>query len=88
MSVKKIGDYTPADVYALRAVYEGQASEEQQKRAIKWIMEVASAFKQDPFQDGDPYGTAYVAGRQSVGRHITYLLTLPNELVEKLKDKK
>lgn len=69
--------YELADVSALQAVADGRADEHQQRRAIKWIVEMACQTYQPSFRNG-PNGereTVFAEGRRFVGLMI----------VEKLK---
>ena len=66
--------FDKADVYAVKALFAGQASETQQKRAMTWILNAAAGIKLDPFQENNARLTDYMTGRQSVGRMILELV--------------
>ena len=68
-------DYVKADVHALRAVASGQASEDQQKRAIKYIVEKVCGTYDCAFRPGDADRETNLAlGKQRVGQILVYLL--------------
>lgn len=65
-----------ADEYALRALQTGTATSDQQRRALKWIVEQAAGSYDQPFRpgaDGDR-DTAFACGRMFVGQQIVHLL--------------
>lgn len=79
--------YEVADIYAVRALNKGDATPEQQQRALKWIIDGAAQFREQPFRseaDGGERETAFALGRQQVGREIMKALTLPDELLGKI----
>jgi len=62
----------PADVIALQALVQGQATELQQKRAIDWIIKVAAGTYEPSYRDGadGDRNTAFAEGRRFVGLSI------------------
>lgn len=62
-----------ADVAALQALMRGDASPEQQKRALTWIIE-KGAQTYEPEYKTDSRDHAYCSGRRSVGLNIVFLL--------------
>lgn len=81
-------DYTVADVVAVRAVVAGQATEEQQRRAVAWIVKVASAADEEThFSDneGGARDSAYAAGRAFVGRSIRKMVDLPASVIDNMR---
>lgn len=68
--------YELSDVSALQALSEGKAGEHEQKRALKWIIEVASGTYQPSFRGGDSNEVAFNEGRRYVGLQIVKMLKL------------
>ncbi|GJD92927.1 hypothetical protein [Methylobacterium iners] len=65
------------DVFALKALQEGKASEGQQKRALALIITQIAATYDLPFRPGGSEGdraTAFASGKQFVGQQIVRLL--------------
>ena len=68
-------DYVEADVQALRAVADGYATEDQQKRAIKYIIEKVCGTYDCAFRPGDADRETNLAlGKQRAGQILVYLL--------------
>lgn len=70
--------YETADVSAIQAVVEGRADEHQQRRAMKWIIEMACQTYQPSYRNG-PDGerdTVFSEGRRFVGLMIVEKLKL------------
>lgn len=68
-------DYTEADVQALRAVADGCGTEDQQKRAIKFIIEDICGAYDFAFRPGPADRETNVAlGRQRAGQILVYFL--------------
>lgn len=66
---------------ALRAVAVGEATSEQQKKALSWIIHRACGASLDTFAPGQPDVAAYRQGRRGVAVLITQvLLTKPEDL--------
>ena len=71
--------YEVADAAAIQALLNGTAEEHQQKRALKWIIEVACATYDLPYRPGAIEGerdTTFALGRQFVGQQIVKLTRL------------
>ena len=67
------------DVVSMQACVEGTADEDQQKRAMKWIIEKASGVYEQSFYPGGEEGrrdTDFAEGRRYVGNAIVKLLHL------------
>lgn len=73
--------YTVADAYSIKALATGQASEEQQRRAIKWIIEVCAMTYDQPYRPGEDgrRDTDFACGRQAVGKEIVKLINMPGQ---------
>lgn len=65
-----------ADVAAVQALNRGEATPDQQVRALKWVIEGAAQVGEDPFVPGHTEVMQYIVGRQSVGKQIIKLLKL------------
>ncbi len=63
-----------ADAAAMKALARGDASADQQKRALDWIIRCAAMTYDESFVPGHPDVAAYRAGRISVGRQIVGLI--------------
>jgi hypothetical protein len=64
--------WEPADAAAIQALVRGDATEDQQKRAINWIITVAAGYYEEHFRP-DARETDYYLGRAYVGRQIVKL---------------
>lgn len=67
-------DWAPADASAMQALQRGDATPEQQRRALDWIIKVGAATYNTSFQPGAPDATAFAEGRRFVGTEIIKLL--------------
>lgn len=66
-----------ADASAMQGLANGTASPEQQKRALRWIIEQASGLYDMSFHPGGEEGrrdTDFAEGRRSVGNQIVKLI--------------
>lgn len=62
------------DVASLQAVFEGQADEIQQRRAIRWILDMACGIHDISFDPENPHVTSFNEGRRFVGKQISEAL--------------
>jgi hypothetical protein len=65
-----------ADIYAVQALFAGTASDGQQKRAVKWILEEACKMRDLPWVAGGLEGqraTDFANGRRFAGHQILKL---------------
>lgn len=86
MSVDKkpVGPWTPAnydiiDVQAIQALMRGDATPDQQQRALRWIIEQAAGTYDQSFYPGGEDGrrnTDFAEGRRFVGNQIVKLTRL------------
>lgn len=67
--------FEPADASALQALADGTANETQQKRALTWIINNASAAHGEHFYENDRL-EAFALGRAYVGQQILGLLKI------------
>ena len=66
-----------ADATAIKALYAGTASGEEQKRAIEWILKGACAMQDWPYRPGaSDRDTNIGLGRQFVGHQIAKLINV------------
>ena len=68
-------EFTARDVLALRALATGTASEEQQKRALAWVINSA-ALTYDLDYRPDSRDHAFASGRRFVGLQIVKLVNM------------
>lgn len=71
--------WTDADVAALQALQRGDATAEQQQRALRWVVDVAAATYDMAYRPGGQDGereTCFAEGRRFVGNQIVKLLRL------------
>jgi hypothetical protein len=67
-------DYVEADLYALRAVSRGDATPDQQRRAMDFLIKAVCGTYDMPYRPGDPHDTAFACGKQWVGQAIVWFL--------------
>jgi hypothetical protein len=81
--------YEIADVSAIQALARGDATKDQQQRALRWIAEGAAAMYDLPYFDGEDgdRDTAFACGKMFVGHQIRKLTLLNIAELQKL-DKK
>lgn len=77
--------YELADVAAVQALNRGEATPDQQRRALEWVVERAAQVGDDAFVPGHPETTQYLIGRQSVGKQVIKLLKLNLSLLRSQK---
>ncbi len=65
-----------ADAAAVKALARGDASPNQQQRALDWIIKHAAMTYDEAFVPGQPDVSDYRAGRISVGRQIVGLINV------------
>lgn len=80
-------DWEPGDGGALQALARGEATPDQQKRALDWIIQQGAATYQPTFVPGAPDASAFMEGRRFVGLQIVKLLTLNLEALRQAKEK-
>jgi hypothetical protein len=73
-------DYGQPDIRAIQALAQGTASEDEQKRALDWIINNAAATYDEPFRPGETDTVNYMLGRRSVGLAIVKLMKLKPKL--------
>ena len=68
--------YELADISALQALQCGNASPDQQKRALDWLIKRAALTYEFHYYPERPGDTAFALGRAFVGQQVVKLLTL------------
>lgn len=71
--------YEPADAAAIQGLAEGNATPDQQRRALKWIIEQACGTYEMSYRPGGPEGdrdTAFAEGRRFVGSRLVFMVKL------------
>lgn len=83
--ISKGADYDSLLVCSLQDIARGRATADQQRLALKWIVEIcAEAY--DPQIPTNSYEAAAVHGRKSVGLEIARLANMPAALIDKLRE--
>jgi hypothetical protein len=77
--------YDLADVHAMRAVAAGTAEPEQQKRAIRWIVERAAGTYEPSFRPEGDRETCFAEGRRMVGLQIVKLVNMPGAVLDAMR---
>lgn len=78
--------YELADAGALQALMKGDASKDQQQRALKFVIENIAGAYDEPYRPGGEEGsrdTVFALGRAYVGRQIVKLLKLNLSVLRK-----
>lgn len=73
------------DVYAIQAVAQGIASEAQQIRALRFIVEELCATYDNPYKPDSDRDTAFACGKKFVGEQIVKFYKMN---INKLKETK
>lgn len=73
-------EYDKADIRAIQALASATANEDEQKRALSWIINVACATYDEPFRPESHDTVNYLLGRRSVGLAIVKLMKLKPEI--------
>lgn len=71
--------FTDPDIGALQALERGDATKEQQQRALKWIVEEAGRRDGDTFlldEEGGERASSFMAGRRFVALEVLKLVHL------------
>lgn len=81
--------YEIADVAAIQALARGDATQDQQQRALKWIAEGAASMYDLPYFDGEDGDreTAFACGKMFVGHQIRKLTMLNLAELQRLEKK-
>lgn len=79
-------EYTIADALAVQAMALGEASADQQKRAIKWIVEGACMAYGETFDPLNDRTSSFSQGRRFAGRRIIALTKVNTAELAKAED--
>ena len=77
--------YDLADVHAIRAVASGTADIDQQKRAVRWIVEQAAGTYQPSFRPEGDRETCFAEGRRFVGLQVVKLVNMPGSVLDAMR---
>lgn len=74
----KPAGYEPADAAAIQALAKGSASPDQQKRALKWIINTGARTYDLSYRPGEEgrRDTDFAEGRRSLGLQLVMLVNL------------
>lgn len=76
-------EWEPADASALQALSRGDATPEQQRRALDWVVTRAAMTYDETFVPGQGDVSDFLAGRRNVGTQIVKLLKVQTNLLAK-----
>jgi len=79
--------YEAADASALQALQDGSANEDQQKRALRWIIERAAGTYEAHFYPDERF-TTFALGRAYVGQQVVKMLRLNVSTLRSMEDGK
>src|SRR6185437_7853967 len=66
---------TLADLSAIKALTRGDATSDQQKRALDWIVRRLARIGEPSFHPGDSHAMAFKDGRKFVGQVLANIMT-------------
>jgi hypothetical protein len=69
----KPSDYNVADVAAVQAVAYGRATEDQQRHAFKYMVEMLCGTYDLSYRSANPYDTSFAEGKRFVGLQLVKL---------------
>ena len=79
-------DYEAADAYAIQRLNEGNASPEQQQRALKWIIENACRTYDEPYFPDSSRDTDFALGKRHVGNEIVKMIKVNTSKLRRNQD--
>ena len=74
--------YEKKDIRAIQALAQGKATEQDQRTALAWIIDVAASTYDEPFRPNSQDTVNYMLGRRSVGLAIVKLSKLKPEIFD------
>lgn len=81
-----LAGFTEQDIYALRAMKDGEATPEQQGLVMYAIIHKISKAWGNHYVPGSFDKTTFKLGKASTGQHLHYLITAPvDDLLQKIK---
>lgn len=81
--------YSHSDALALKATWDGEATPEQQRQALQWIIIHAGQYGEISYRsdkDGGDRETAFAEGRRFVAQQMQKLIGLDASLIAKLRE--
>lgn len=75
--------YDMADAAAIKALAAGTATEDQQRRALKWMVEKACCTYDVSYRPSGDRDTAFAEGRRFVGIQIVKMVNLDMSIFKK-----
>lgn len=78
-------EFLKADVYAIKALAAGTASDLQQKRALNWIIRMTDYYGMS-YSPDNSNDTDFAEGKRFAGAQIVKLINLPSETLGRMKD--
>ena len=79
--------YSPREAFAVRATAKGEATDEQQRLAMKWIIEKACATYDLSYRPNSDE-TILAEGRRFVGLQIVKMINLNPEVLKNERNKR
>ena len=76
-------DYELADIMAIKNLFAGTATEDQQKRGMNWIVMALCGTYDLSFRPDSERSTAFAEGRRFVGLEIIKALKLNTEIIRR-----
>ncbi len=70
LAANQPADFDPADVAAIQHLMAGDATPEQQRRGMEWIINKASRAFDNTWFSGNQHDSSFLAGRAFVGQQI------------------
>jgi hypothetical protein len=70
------------DVYALKALAAGSASEGQQKRVLNWILNQCCGVPDNTYYPESERDSVFASGKRFVGLEIVALINMPTNKLE------
>ena len=77
--------YEAKEVRFIQALHRGDATPEQQREALAWIIEVASSYVDLPYFPNSDRDTAFACGKMFVGKTLVKMLSLLPDKLDKPK---
>lgn len=73
----RVPEFTKHEVESVKALYAGEASPEQQRRALALIVNRLARAHDVSYVPRDPHASSFLAGRAFVGAQVLKLVNLP-----------
>lgn len=80
-------EYKLADIASIKALYIGEASPDQQKRGLEFIMKKMANISGSSF-DSDPATYGFKEGKRKIGIDLAYILATPIDVFKPKKRNK